>query len=408
MKIRGMLVTGAVAFLALLVVILGLTVQLLTSGGGDAQYINLAGRQRMLSQKLSKEMLTYIATPTAKNLDQLEKTSLVFTRTHQALRSGGKAPSKLDNTSDVEVGAPTDPGLLAKLDEVNQNWLTLTAAVQKLEAAGAKRGEAMAKIAEDSAGLLATMDQAVSLYGARDSALSLNVAGRQRMLSQKLGKEALLYVSDLTPELKAALHESMILFGKSHKALRVGGETTVGGQTVSIEAASSPAVLAKLDAADRLWKDMESNLNLLTTEGLNPEARAQFYDTNPKVLKGMDEAVTLAEQVSNAKIKTLQNAQIGMMVLGLVLVLLTIMIASKIGAAIAKLQKAAEEISLGQVSKPVEIGGIGELKDLSGAFERMRVSLALAVQQLGGDDEGDSAPMVSSVTASAPAARKRA
>jgi nitrogen fixation/metabolism regulation signal transduction histidine kinase len=95
--------------------------------------------------------------------------------------------------------------------------------------------------------------------------------------------------------------------------------------------------------------------------------------------------------VSRAKITTLQNAQLGIMVIGVALVLLTIIVASKIGSSIARLQKAAEEISLGGVKKPVEVGGIGELRDLSAAFERMRVSLALAVEQLGGDDDDDNA-----------------
>ncbi len=57
-----------------------------------------------------------------------------------------------------------------------------------------------------------------------------------------------------------------------------------------------------------------------------------------------------------------------------------IVIASRIGRSIARFQKAAEETRMGDANMSVEIGGIGELKELSGAFERM--SLALAVEQI--------------------------
>jgi len=388
MKIRGMLVTGAAMFLGLLLIILALTVKLL-SGGGDAQYINLAGRQRMLSQKLSKEMLVFIANPSQKQLEAVEQTELVFTRTAQALRAGGPAPSKTDNTADVDVAAPTDPELLAKLDEVGGNWEKMSAALDKLGVAGLKRGEAMKKIADNSANLLSTMEEAVSLFPPQESALALNIAGRQRMLSQKLSKDTMMYIADVTPELKQSLQDTMAHFAKSHSALRSGGSTTVGGRSVTIDAMTAPAVAAKLETADRYWKEMEAALNVLLGEGLVPEARAAFVDLNPKVLKGMDDAVSIAEHVSQAKIKTLQNTQLGIMGIGLLLVLGTIVLASKIGASIAKLQKAAEQISLGGVSKPVEVGGIGELRELSAAFERMRVSLALAVEQLGGGDDDD-------------------
>jgi nitrate/nitrite-specific signal transduction histidine kinase len=375
----------------LLLVILGLTVKLLSGGGGDARYINLAGRQRMLSQKLSKEVLAFIANPSPDELAALRLTDVEFTRTNQALRSGGMAPWKLDNTDDVEVAAPTDPALLAKLTEVNADWKLMAAAVDKLSVEGMKRADGLKKVEEGCDNLLSAMDEAVSLFRSADPAILINVAGQQRTLSQKLSKEALEYIVDATPELRQELQRTMALFAASHQALRNGGETTVEGRTVSLDPVSTPAVLAKLETADRYWKETEAALKVVLGEGIDAEARTSFNDLNLKVLKGMDEAVALAEQASQAKITTLQDAQLGITALGVLLVVLTIVVASRIGSSIASLQKAADAISLGNVKQPVEVGGIGELSNLSAAFERMRVSLALAVEQLGGDDDDDDA-----------------
>jgi nitrate/nitrite-specific signal transduction histidine kinase len=385
-KIREILIAGGVAFLALLIVILGLTVRLLSSGGGDAQYINLAGRQRMLSQKLSKEMLVYESKPSQASLESIERTATVFSRTQKALRSGGKAPLRIDNTNETDVGGATDPALTAKLDEVSSHWDALYAAIQKLEAAGVKRQDAITKLSEVNMGLLATMDQATNAFGSRDSSVTINVAGRQRMLSQKIMKEVFLYATTPTAELRQTLQESIILFSRSHKALRFGGETHVGPQVVMLEPSGNGTANAKLEVADRLWKEMEGALNVVLSEGSNPEARAAFLEENTKVLKAADEAVGLAERVSEEKIKTLQNAQFITMGIGLILVAFTIFVASKIGQSIARLQKAAEAISMGEVNHGVAAEGIGELKALSGSFERMRVSLALAMGQLESND----------------------
>ncbi|MEO1228547.1 MAG: hypothetical protein AAFZ18_06560, partial [Myxococcota bacterium] len=52
MSIRVLLIGQVTLFVLLLAVVLGATLALARADGGDALYVNLAGRQRMLSQKL--------------------------------------------------------------------------------------------------------------------------------------------------------------------------------------------------------------------------------------------------------------------------------------------------------------------------------------------------------------------
>lgn len=70
----------------------------------DALVINLAGRQRMLTQKISKEFLllrlSQDASSREKMAAQLIKSVDVFERTHNALLNGGQAPLTLNPTGE--------------------------------------------------------------------------------------------------------------------------------------------------------------------------------------------------------------------------------------------------------------------------------------------------------------------
>ena len=90
----------------------------------------------------------------------------------------------------------------------------------------------MQQIAKASLPLLTAADKAVQMFEAeakkvltKDPALALviNVAGRQRMISQKMAKEALLIYLKIDPANQAeALKKSIVLFENSLKGLKFG------------------------------------------------------------------------------------------------------------------------------------------------------------------------------------------
>jgi len=80
----------------------------------DALIINLTGRQRMLTQKMTWLALTQLDNP------ELSSSIELFDRTLQALRFGGTTTDSTDTL--VHLPPPPDPGLQAQLDEVSQTW----------------------------------------------------------------------------------------------------------------------------------------------------------------------------------------------------------------------------------------------------------------------------------------------
>ena len=107
------------------VFLVGLVLNMQSKQKNDSVVINLAGRQRMLSQKMTKEILLF-----AKDLlpaDQVNKTIAVFHQTLEALTYGGKAPLDLEITKFALLPPNESKTILGQLRKVASLWETFHA-----------------------------------------------------------------------------------------------------------------------------------------------------------------------------------------------------------------------------------------------------------------------------------------
>jgi diguanylate cyclase (GGDEF)-like protein/PAS domain S-box-containing protein len=105
----------------------------------------------------------------------------------------------------------------------------------------------------------------------------INIAGRQRMLSQKIMKDLALIDFKLRrdesySEHKQELQESVHLFDQTLKAFLNGGEaTSASGISIHVDRQSGKTIRATLEQATRLWEPICYNLNKIIDNGIYPK-----------------------------------------------------------------------------------------------------------------------------------------
>lgn len=153
--------------------------------------INVSGRQRMLSQKFTKEFLLAMSErrevdgvmqplTNSPMLASLEKTRKLFTTSLSALRYGGDTFSDLNMTKRIVLPPNDDPEIEAKLSQVASHWTSLQAIVDRTLSNELRRDsgqfvQRMNEVNKRSLAVLSNMNAAVQMfqdnYDARTSLL---------------------------------------------------------------------------------------------------------------------------------------------------------------------------------------------------------------------------------------------
>ncbi len=134
MSIRFRLFLSVLGVFCVAVCMFAATVLLTSALKTDALVINLAGRQRMLAQKLAKETL-FLAVSAAKGEDtarlagQIQSGLAVFAATGQALRFSGQAPLTLDPAGPTAFLPPPPESAVEQLGKIQAAFETLRTAV---------------------------------------------------------------------------------------------------------------------------------------------------------------------------------------------------------------------------------------------------------------------------------------
>jgi transcriptional regulator of heat shock response len=250
-----------------------------------AVVINLAGKQRMLTQKMSKEALLIAkGINVDANKANLRKTAGLFDKTLKGLVQG-----------DTELGLPKteDAEILAQLDKVSGLWNNFKPSINAV-LEGDTSKTVLEKIAKENLPLLKNMNAAVQMYAKAGGstldpamATTINLAGKQRMLTQKMTKELLLVANNISADAnKESLDKTAALFDRTLKGLLDGDED------LGLPGTKDTAIRDQLAVVQKLWSDYKPVLDAVDTSdaGLTKAA-----DLNLPLLKNMNKAVKMYE-----------------------------------------------------------------------------------------------------------------
>ena len=239
--------------------------------------INLAGKQRMLTQKMSKEALFM-----AKGIDadankaNLTKTADLFDKTLKGLVAGDK---------DLNLPKTENKEILAQLAKVTELWTPFKANIDKV-VAGKSDKATLEAIAKENLPLLKNMNKAVGMFAkasgsklSPEMAKTINLAGKQRMLTQKMTKELLLVANGIDADAnKANAKKTGELF-----------ETTLKGLTDKCKNAD---IKKQLEGVAKLWADYKA---IVVKADTSDASLKKAQELNMPLLKEMNKAVKMFE-----------------------------------------------------------------------------------------------------------------
>ncbi len=250
--------------------------------------INLAGKQRMLTQKMTKEaLLTAIGYDPTSNIKLLKEDMELFDRTLHGFLYGDKG---------LNLPAVEDKKVKEEIVKVVEVWKPFKKEVENFIKTQDKNSlnylvANNMKLLERSNNLVQAFKKAFPSYDFLEEARKeiVDIAGRQRMLTQKMTKEKLLVMLDIEKEKnRQNLKETIELFETSLNDLLNGNKKR------KIVRPTNKKVIAQLKKVNSLWKDLKP---IYLKEKLSQKEMDKLVEGNVKLLKEMDKAVLLTERV---------------------------------------------------------------------------------------------------------------
>ncbi len=170
MNIKIKLLSATLGLCTLVGIISYMTITLVSERKEDAAIVNLAGRQRMLTQKMTKELMVFQLNAgqderdSRRAADQVHSTMKIFDMTLSALKESGKAPLSLDlQNTDFHHCPKAEGEVYNQLQAVQKTWGDFSAKVnQVLDSKGTDQA-ALTWILTNNVPLLKEMNVAVGL-----------------------------------------------------------------------------------------------------------------------------------------------------------------------------------------------------------------------------------------------------
>jgi len=168
LSVKNKLLAITLMFSAVLMGVVIYTIITLQQQRADSTVVNIAGRQRMLTQKFAKELFEDLAlgkvTPQS---IRSSATGKLFTLSLQVLRNGGETFSDLAMTKSIVLPQNREPNIMKQLQEVEQLWAGLQTAVLQVVRSQPGSNEYLEYLATTrrlNLETLAAMDSAVAMF----------------------------------------------------------------------------------------------------------------------------------------------------------------------------------------------------------------------------------------------------
>lgn len=229
--------------------------------------------------------------------------------------------------------------------------------------------------------LLLVLGSVAVTFGAvasqRNDAHLINLAGRQRMLSQQMTWLTLIAPDD------QVLNDVRARFAQTMAALREGGVALDGrGESVSLPAVSDADAQAALGQAWLAWQRFDEEVGRVVEGSAGPDA-AELTAASLRLLDELDRVVERLSAVAQARVQRLLLLQGAFLLLALGLLAWGYSLTrQRVVEPLAVLGQSAQQMAKGDLEQRTPIVGDQELSELAQALEAMRIEVLASRRQL--------------------------
>ena len=292
-------------------VIIALTVAMNEKSKKDSLIINIAGKQRMLTQKMTKEIF-FIRHRDSRDFRALNSAMDLFENNLNDLLFGN---------NDRGLYPPQNEIIKKKLEEVELKWRPFKEEIAKIKIGIESVKSDKEVLTQRIQILLAMSDNVVKeMVNVKLSGKYIDDSGRQRMLSQRMGLFAERY-------LRTDNEEDFLLFVNAKNLYNKTIELFINDEEVK----RHTKLYATVKETYEYWKGYQSYLlNLLKAENTINSSIAYLYQNNVKLLDTMDEAVWLYTEHSEDKNQLFLKSLYLVAILAMIIILYTFTLAKDI------------------------------------------------------------------------------
>ncbi len=203
----------------------------------------------------------------------------------------------------------------------------------------------------------------------------INIAGRQRMLTQKISKESLSIAAGINIKANiTALQKTYQLFDSSHNGL------ISGNQQLNLPPTTDSAAKQQMTHVDGLWKSFSGHVRTIIDK---PRDSAEFHNsittlqaTNVTLLKEMNNAVGLYEIWSKKKIERLRAILFaGSALVILVTIGCRVLISRRIVKPIQQVNKVLQDMERGRFLNRLNLVRKDEIGQMAKSMDALADSL---------------------------------
>jgi hypothetical protein len=250
--------------------------------------VNISGKQRMLTQRLTKLTIECVLNindhKSCKKINryvkEYERALVTFVRGNT---NRGLPPTK-------------DKKALIQIKKIISLWKPFAKSLRTIAKTEGKDKEALVNILKNEQKLLKESDKLVKIYESGDKDQDdlqkarlhiVNIAGRERMLTQKMTKEKLLWLKLSSKKQKKKMLATMKLFEDSLNNL------IEGNSNKNLPKATNQKIVDQLAKVKEIWEKIKP---LYLKEKLSKKELQLLIKVNPILLNEMNKAVDLMEK----------------------------------------------------------------------------------------------------------------